>query len=639
MVRSLPLRTGYFRVPTLSNGETQELLEWARSLVPQLASVRSEWTYLCEKKGVQICEDRQRGGPFYSIRGITTIKASLTDVMDVMASGTTSEYRSTCRSLFNDHFLDSAVVYHKNVSEMESLSIKWLALKSHSTMTNDTDFSVLEYAGIVSGNAIGEDPEKKIGVCLYESIEQEECPVLLDSHKLDRGSVSRCGYVFRPTNEAGILEASFVCSIRQPPGMRSRRRANRTILAYWGEVVGRIQESINSTRISRMISAREKTAWVSDAERHCCHLCLKMFTNVRRKHHCRACGEVICGKCSSYNDVELPSIGTTSLRLCKYCVEGDLDAEADAPPSSVFSTAKQANEYQLAIPSQGKAVPDQVGVAWLKQLAARNPENRKMVENFLENIDSTTDKEFGFNNVAAEAPPEDIYDLLCDLASQALGCKFAVVSLVDENRQWFKSKINISESEIPRDFSFCNYPVQLKKPIVVMDTLYDDRFDTNPFVTGPLAVRFLAGAPLFSLDGDCVGSVSVLDTEPRESLPRSQLALMEKLAHLAMVSMQERREVVASKLEEEESIYGNTPIRALPFDAIQPNRPIGTQLVAQPAPAPVEQHSHTSAANAKEEYQLRMMRLLQQSHRTRQQVQENQQTWMQSAGLGTSDSM
>lgn len=587
MVRSLPLRHGFFAAPQVTLSDENDLLLWGRSLVPDLLHhPEAEWTLLQEKKGVQVCQDRQKGGLTYSIKGVATVRASLDDVMELFSAASTSDLRTLMQLQLREFFADAAVLFHNEQNESETLAIKWIAMRNKKSAMNPTahthDFCVLEYTGILGADAIGGDPDKPIGVCLYESIEQMECPPLYESHRLERGSISKCGYLFQPREE-GVVEAQFVCSIRQPPNQRGKRRLNRTLLVNWAESVGVIEESIGRRRISRELTLRRQPTWVNDKDRQCCHLCLKTFTNTRRKHHCRACGEIICRSCSLYKSVDLQSVGLTTLRVCKACMDGtkaekDVLLAADAAsttPNSVSSSLAVAmnngstslsvdalalalpkgvddeklrdavEEYALALPAQQvSTVPDLVGMAWLKQIAMRDPSKREMVSDLMERLRLEAQDQYAASAAANEEKEEqvDIYDTLCDLAAQALSCKYAVVSLLDENRQWFKSAVNVREADVPRDFSFCEYPVRDQRPLVVMDALRDPRFMNHPFVTGPLAVRFLAGAPLFTVDNECVGAVCVLDTDPRETLQENQIAAMQNLAHLAMVMVQERRE-------------------------------------------------------------------------------------------------
>ncbi|KAK1942957.1 FYVE [Phytophthora citrophthora] len=671
MVRSLPLRSGFFKAPELSDADQTELLAWGRSLVPDLVrQPEVEWTMIHERKGVQLCEDRQKGGLTYSIRAVATVRASLDDVMDIFLAQNTVDYRSLMQLQLREFFADAAVLFHKEQNESEALSIKWTAARTKKSVSLGgqvgVDFCFLEYAGVISAEQVdgralnGSSSSGKaapVGVCLYESIDQAECPSLYDSHKLERASVSKCGFIFRPVEE-GVVEATFVCSIRQPPGARSKRRWNRALLAHWAESVAGIEEAISRRRISKELTKRRVPTWVNDKDRACCHLCLKTFTNTRRKHHCRACGEIICRACSVYKSVDLQSVGLTTLRVCKACMDGTSTTAADREKEeenlkAVAAVAVVANgatadgvalpegvdnsvlrdaveEYALALPgAQVSTVPDLVGIAWLQQLATRDQESKAMVNALMERLRIDSQQKDANGTIEEQV---DIYDTLCDLAAQTLACKYAVVSLVDENRQWFKSAVNVKESEVPRDFSFCEYPVRDQRPLVVMDTLRDPRFKTNPFVTGPLGVRFLAGAPLFTVDNECVGAVCVLDTAPRESLQESQIATMQNLAHLAMVMVQERREA-QSKVA-----------RAMASSQLVPARQNGGPISNNAGSSdlvPLSSYSETSMVvqgreRPKEDPVLKeqMIQLLHKASQVRDQV--NQQTHKQQAGLQSS---
>ncbi|TDH67917.1 hypothetical protein CCR75_004344 [Bremia lactucae] len=662
MVRSLPLRKGFFKATVLSDADQTELLSWGRSLVPDLVRQPDvEWTMIHERKGVQLCEDRQKGGLTYSIRAVAPVHASLDDIMDIFLAQNTVDYRALMQLQLRDLFADAAVLFHKEQNESEALSIKWMAARTKKSVTSlvgqaGVDLCLLEYAGVISSEFIdghslsicgSTTPNSPVGVCLYESIDQAECPSLQDSHKLERASVSKCGFIFRPHVDEGVVEATFVCSIRQPPGMRTKRRWNRAFLAHWAQAIGDIDEAISRRRISKELTKRRVPTWVNDKDRACCHLCLKTFTNTRRKHHCRACGEIICRACSVYKSVDLQTVGLTTLRVCKACMDGtslalnerSLDEAHNTAATGLLvnggvgngldnvnpSTLRDAvEEYALALPGpQVSAVPDLVGIAWLQQLAARDEESKAMVNALMDRLCLDA------SNGGAMEEQVDIYDTLCDLAAQTLACKYAVVSLVDENRQWFKSAVNVKESEVPRDFSFCEYPVRDQRPLVVMDTLCDPRFQTNPFVTGPLAVRFLAGAPLFTVENECVGAVCVLDTAPRDSLQESQIATMQNLAHLAMVMVQERREAqhqVARAIAASSHLVATRQVlpKTTSSDLVPLSSYSETSMVVQGRERPKEDPV------LKEQ----MIQLLHKASQVRDQV--NQQTHKQQAGLKSS---
>lgn len=750
MVRSLPLRTGFFAEPALTADDERELLAWGRSLVPDLLARRrpeastgadgADWTLVHEKKGVQLMEDRQKGGLTYSVRATATVHAPLEDVMDLFLgrAAATTDFRALMMLQLRESFADAAVLAHREPSESETLGIKWVAARPKKSAAGGVggaagvDLCLLEYAALVdaatgspidplltgttslalTASGAAATPAQVAGVCLYESLEQRECPPLYDSHRLERGAVSRCGFVFTPLATQGqgpaAVEALFVCSIRQPPGQRGPRRANRALLAHWAEAVGSIGEAISRARISREL-AKRKTGprWVHDKDRACCRLCLKTFTNTRRRHHCRACGEVICRACSRFRAVDLQSVGQTTLRVCKACMDGtnkpltDDEAEPDKADKPVADKPVPANvqgqkqtlalpagvtdetlrdaveEYALALPgaaaaaaagnssslalttrnkaAEAPAVPDLVGIAWLRQLAERDPSKREMVAELMDKLRRETEANFGaqFDAHGAGGEQVDIYDTLCDLAAQALSCKYAVVSLVDENRQWFKSAVNVQESQVPRDFSFCEYPVRDQRPLVVMDTLRDPRFSAHPFVTGPLAVRFLAGAPLFTVDDECVGAVCVLDTEPRAELQESQIATMQNLAHLAMVMVQERREAQSRLARATANVHaasqqqqlvprgyaygGAAPVSAAASATGKPSSdlvPLSSYRAGEGAMVVQQQQQQPSKEDPALKEQ--MIQLLQKASQVRDQVNQQSTAQQQQAGLQSS---
>ena len=149
-----------------------------------------------------------------------------------------------------------------------------------------------------------------------------------------------------------------------------------------------------------------------------------------------------------------------------------------------------------------------------------------------------------------DTPPEHVFDNIVRTASQICGVPVALVSLVDETRQWFKARVGIDASETPRELAFCAHTILSAKPMVVPDARVDERFADNPLVTGEPHIAFYAGAPLVAPDGLCLGTLCVIDREPRE-LTAAQLETLESLASVVVDSLEFRRvsRSLASALE------------------------------------------------------------------------------------------
>jgi phosphoribosyl 1,2-cyclic phosphodiesterase/DNA-binding response OmpR family regulator len=133
-----------------------------------------------------------------------------------------------------------------------------------------------------------------------------------------------------------------------------------------------------------------------------------------------------------------------------------------------------------------------------------------------------------------DTPPEERFDRITRLAASSFQVPMALVSLVDRERQWFKSTVGLDVAETSRETSFCSHAVSSREVLVVPDTFHDPRFSDNPLVRQGPRIRFYAGCPIF-VGADCVGTVCVLDHRPRQ-LDAEAVSVLRYLA--ALVEME-----------------------------------------------------------------------------------------------------
>ncbi len=131
-----------------------------------------------------------------------------------------------------------------------------------------------------------------------------------------------------------------------------------------------------------------------------------------------------------------------------------------------------------------------------------------------------------------DSEPEERFDRLTRLAKRMFNVPIALVSLVDENRQWFKSCVGLPVRQTPRDISFCGHAILGDEVFVIENALEDERFADNPLVTGEPHIRFYAGCPLTAPNGTKLGTLCIIDREPR-TLDADDLSTLSDLARMA----------------------------------------------------------------------------------------------------------
>jgi diguanylate cyclase len=146
-----------------------------------------------------------------------------------------------------------------------------------------------------------------------------------------------------------------------------------------------------------------------------------------------------------------------------------------------------------------------------------------------------------------DTDPEPVFDRLTRLLAHTLGTPIALVSLIDEHRQWFKSRVGLNVSETPRDQAFCAHAILDGEPLLVVPDAYrDERFADNPLVLGAPHIRAYAGAPIRTQGGLALGTLCAIDTRPR-AFTAVELQILQDMAGMVAREMHLRETLLLAR--------------------------------------------------------------------------------------------
>ncbi|CAK4623530.1 hypothetical protein LEN26_010258 [Aphanomyces euteiches] len=311
--------------------------------------------------------------------------------------------------------------------------------------------------------------------------------------------------------------------------------------------ISRVAKSSDHLTVEMLLNHEE---WVPDHERHRCYVCTRNFSNFRRKHHCRRCGEVVCRSCLLKKMARLPMKGSLEVKICMTCILSDTQSH-----DSTIGTMRRRDNSTTASSRSSRSTD--VMTHLQSPTANSTGERETLTMDGLEADEYPLDYSWNYpwpkppvlpddgervdvlrSYNILDTDPEEKFDITCTLAANAIKCPIAVVSFIDEDRQWFKANVGLAQSEIPRNVSLCAHAIKSKETMVVWNTMLDKRFAKNPLVTGPASIRFYAGAPIVAPSGHVIGTVAVFDNQPRQSV---DIAALEKLSTVVMKHLEERR--------------------------------------------------------------------------------------------------
>ncbi|GLD96526.1 hypothetical protein PINS_up019761 [Pythium insidiosum] len=530
----------------------------------------------------------------------------------------------------------------------ELLTVKWGALDTLGS--GKRDLCLVDY--LSTAWIPNTDNKERVHLWTFSSVEGERvgCMALKDTHGIARSTLTKLGMFWRRLSD----EETEVIICGSFPSKHAVK-VSATLL----QCLSRLQGIVEDLRLSNQIYMHRST-WVKDHERSSCHLCMRNFYALRRKHHCRKCGEVICSDCSVVENVDLPVIGYSKLRLCKVCCLkakstplkrndranvfdhlvrarslSNVNAIASSPygsrmsfvdtgsssssalhgvkPSShTTSQPQQQQQQQQQQPPSSSSSSSSLGNATAAAIAAAAAMRaEQLVEASTlssSSFSSSTDNNFeSLDGLDDLTPPSasvihpihslssitraasasasttsgtattitalddedelddfidarclnrlqleqkmlykqqrsnsNMFDLLCELACQTLNCPIASVSVVDANGESIRSATGLDDKpELDDELAFFLDKIMGSSPTIVLDANVDKQVQSH-FARGRSAptIRFFAGCPIYSRTGKKLGFVCVADVAKRDTLGPSCAFTMERLATLAVTTME-----------------------------------------------------------------------------------------------------
>lgn len=177
-----------------------------------------------------------------------------------------------------------------------------------------------------------------------------------------------------------------------------------------------------------------------------------------------------------------------------------------------------------------------------------------------------------------DTPPEEVFDRITRLVARILDVPIALVSLVDTERQWFKSRVGLDVCETPREVAFCAHAIAQTAPLIVPDATTDIRFMNSALVTGSPHIRFYAGIPIHTAGGLAIGTLCAIDSKPRQ-LSSDEITILLDLAAVVSKEVQMREAMMLSHTRSEQAIQAVETVEAR-FKTVFERAGVGIALVA-----------------------------------------------------------
>ncbi|TDH73390.1 hypothetical protein CCR75_009404 [Bremia lactucae] len=268
---------------------------------------------------------------------------TISEVIEALASPSTRNYRREMQVLHGSRFIDGVCLHtvaaaascNTQINIPALSTIKWAVFDDDNVQhsggsTAGVDYCFLEHSGVHENDA-----SQHYGFCVQESITRDKEVPSLAGLGLIRGNIHRTGILIFPTDRSDVVQVTAILQMPMAEGTPSAatqngdatvNRSGKPCLAALARLmyrqvaaIGRLDLLLERRRLSNLVQIR-RTEWVADHARKACAVCAKLFSLRRRKHHCRNCGEVVCGSCAPNREIDSDADAIINVRICTACV-------------------------------------------------------------------------------------------------------------------------------------------------------------------------------------------------------------------------------------------------------------------------------------------------------------------------------
>lgn len=557
----------------------------------------SVWSLETKRESVSVflhCKNNEKLS--YSVRAVAKVAGTVANVMECLRTTESQPFRNFQKLLHSKTFSDGEVLHahHRQNAEAESLSLKWMTFWSQKTLGKGKEFCVREYCTTLSSH-----PKfGAVGVCSFESYDGIGARYGIRS-KPDAYSLT----IFEPsavvvmqTPEDGMVSVTLTMSMRKARG-ECVSSGVKLLAMRLALDMSYLQRAMQHTLFQPGTLASKKE-WVSDGARANCSLCVQSFGLIKRRHHCRVCGEVVCSTCTVFKQVSGEQDVAARVRVCKACLAKasttDLSATGASTTASICSVSsgvsscdgsRSSNDdtapiaplvippppngfpYQHQQSSSGGQSPFAWGYAHSTKGASSfsdfdvNPvgrsggdsppqlgERTQLLHPTLHKSLSTPVPSSSSRSTTPQSssrtpkPTEqrrisyfnEDFEEICMLAMETLQCPMAGIRTDDFELVRYYDG-KASASGLPRSLPTFRRIANRGKPCIVLDVSADKRISGEKRFAAKL--QFFVGIPLL-LDGEVIGDLCVADRVARDTIDFKQVEVLSVLGTTVTQYMQ-----------------------------------------------------------------------------------------------------